>query len=161
MRSIMPAPAPPVGIAVTRTLREFGERIRAERKRLKLSSVTTAEAAGMSRVTLFRIEKGEPSVAVGAYLSALDALGLAIDLGSARKKSAAAVRLPAKIRVSAWPQLKRLAWQLSGDATLSHEEALEFYERNWRHVDEKALMAKERALIDALLAKFGRERLLV
>lgn len=161
MRNTMPAPAPPVGIAVTRTLREFGERIRAERKRLKLSSVTTAEAAGMSRVTLFRIEKGEPSVAVGAYLSALDALGLAIDLGPAQKKPAAAVRLPAKIRVSAWPQLKRLAWQLRGDATLSHEEALELYERNWRHVDEKALTTKERALIDALLAKFGRERLLV
>lgn len=148
-------------MAVTRTLREFGERIRAERKRLKLSSVTTAEAAGMSRVTLFRIEKGEPSVAVGAYLSALDALGLSIDLGPAQKKAAAAVRLPAKIRVSAWPQLKRLAWQLRADATLTHEEALELYERNWRHVDEKALTTKERALIDALLAKFGRERLLV
>ena len=158
MSNTMPAPAPPVGIAVTRTLRDFGERIRAERKRLKLSSVTTAEAAGMSRVTLYRIEKGEPSVAVGAYLSALDALGLAIDLGPVQKKSAV---LPAKIRVSAWPQLKRLAWQLRGDATLSHEEALELYERNWRHVDEKALTAKERALIDALLAKFGRKHLLV
>lgn len=158
----MPAPAPPIGIAVTRTLREFGERIRAERKRLKLSSVTTAEAAGMSRVTLFRIEKGEPSVAVGAYLSALDALGLAVDLGPAPAlKKSPAVRLPAKIRLSAWPQLERLAWQLRSDATLSHEEALELYERNWRHVDQRALTAKERGLIEALLAKFGRERLLV
>lgn len=160
MRITLPAPAPPVGPAVVRTLREFGERIRAERKRLKLSSVTTAEAAGMSRVTLYRIEKGEPSVAVGAYLSALDALGLSVDLGAAQKKPAA-VRLPPKIRVSAWPQLKRLAWQRRGDATLTHEEALALYERNWRHLDQKALTAKERALIDALLAKFGRERLLV
>lgn len=155
----MPAPSPPVGPAVARTLRQFGERIRAERKRLKLSSVTTAEAAGMSRVTLYRIEKGEPSVAVGAYLSALDALGLAVDLRPAVEKKA--VRLPAQIRPAQWPQLKRLAWQLRSDATLDHRAALELYERNWRHVDQKALTARERALIEALLAQFGRERLLV
>ena len=48
------------------------------------------------------------------------------------------------------PQLKRLAWQVHGAETLRPAEALDIYERNWRHVDKAALQAHERALIDAL-----------
>jgi transcriptional regulator with XRE-family HTH domain len=36
-------------------------------KALKVSATTAAEAAGMSRMTLHRIERGEPSVTMGAY----------------------------------------------------------------------------------------------
>jgi transcriptional regulator with XRE-family HTH domain len=54
--------------------------IRAHRKRLGVNGTTTAEAAGMSRVTLYRIERGEPSVTMGAYIGALDALGLELEV---------------------------------------------------------------------------------
>jgi len=36
-----------------------------KRKALRVSATVAAEAAGMSRVTLHRIEKGEPSVTMG------------------------------------------------------------------------------------------------
>jgi transcriptional regulator with XRE-family HTH domain len=61
---------------VAARLAELGERIREHRKRLKVSAVATAEAAGMSRVTLHRIERGEASVTIGAYMNAVAALGL-------------------------------------------------------------------------------------
>lgn len=53
-----------------------GRRIRAHRKQLGVSATSAAQAAGMSRVTWYRLEKGEPSVTMGAYLSALSVLGL-------------------------------------------------------------------------------------
>lgn len=44
---------------------EIGRRIRTERKSLGISAIATSEAAGISRVTLHRIEKGVPSVTIG------------------------------------------------------------------------------------------------
>ena len=41
---------------------------------------TTAEAAGLSRVTLHRIERGEPAVTIGAYLNVITALGRHLDI---------------------------------------------------------------------------------
>jgi len=75
----------------------------------------------MSRVTLHRIERGEPSVTMGAYLSAIDAVGLQLELRDpqAREVSAPAARLPQNVRLDAYPQLKRLAWQLHGVAEVS------------------------------------------
>ena len=52
-------------------LTALGNAIRIQRKKLKVTVVTAAESAGLSRVTWHRIEKGEPSVSAGAYFSAL------------------------------------------------------------------------------------------
>src|SRR4051812_46185245 len=80
MGNIMPAPTPPLGDATQAKLAALGERIRAHRKQLGVSATATAEAAGMSRVTLHRIERGEPSVTMGAYLGAIAAIGLELAL---------------------------------------------------------------------------------
>ena len=153
----MPASAPTPSSKVAKHLLAIGSALRSHRKALGLNATETAESAGMSRVTLFRIEKGEPSVTMGAYLAASDALGLTIGLIS----SGARAKVPQPIRLASYPQLKRLAWQLKATKTLTPEEALNLYERNWRHVDQKAMTARERELIESLLATFGRERLLV
>ena len=76
----MPAKAPAVGDILAARLVALGKRIRAHRKLHKVSAVSAAEAAGMSRVTLHRIERGEPSVTMGAYMSATAALGLQLDM---------------------------------------------------------------------------------
>ena len=60
----MPARAPLIAEAAATKLAALGERIRKQRKALKVSAVDAAEAAGMSRVTLHRVEAGEPSVAM-------------------------------------------------------------------------------------------------
>lgn len=157
----MPASSPPIGARTVAKLRELGARLRARRKELGLSAVVTAEAAGMSRVTLHRIERGEPSVALGAYFSLVESLGLTLELLDPSQEARTPQALPKTIRPVDYPQLKKLAWQLKEDQNLLPEEALNLYERNWRHVRSGSLEPKERQLIEGLLEAFGRSRLLV
>jgi transcriptional regulator with XRE-family HTH domain len=156
----MPATAPPVAPADLKLLALLGERIRAARKRQRVTAVAAAEAAGISRVTLHRIERGEPTVAVGAWAAVAGALGLALDLLDANA-AAGTKKLPKKIRLRDYPQLKKLAWQLHDVDEIAPREALDLYERNWRHVDRAALSEGEAALIDALSREIGGGRLLV
>lgn len=60
-------------------LSQMGEQIKLARKRRKLTAVQVAERADISRSTLNLIEKGEPSVAMGAYFNVLRVLGLQDD----------------------------------------------------------------------------------
>ena len=60
-------------------LSQMGEQIKLARKRRKLTAVQVAERADISRSTLSLIEKGEPSVAMGAYFNVLRVLGLQED----------------------------------------------------------------------------------
>jgi transcriptional regulator with XRE-family HTH domain len=76
----MPARAPIVEDKVAARLAALGQRIRDERKRQKVSAADAAEAAGVSRVTWHRIEQGQVSVTMGAYMNALAALGLELDV---------------------------------------------------------------------------------
>jgi transcriptional regulator with XRE-family HTH domain len=159
----MPSPAPPLVPAAASRLAELGAQIRAHRKRLKLSAVAVAEAAGLSRMTLQRIERGAPSVTMGAYLGVMAALGLELALHDPRQSSAtaSAASLPSVIRLADYPQLKQLAWQLGDAQELSPAQALELYERNWRHVDRQAMLPHERELVQRLAAALGGGRLLV
>lgn len=140
-------------------LEMLGARLRERRKQQKVTTTAAAEAAGLSRMTWHRIERGEPGVNVSAWLSAAGALGLQLELVDPRAATAAA--LPDRVRLADYPQLRRLAWQLSGVEDLSHEEALSLYERNWRHVEVDKLTPHERALIQALTATRPGGRLLV
>jgi transcriptional regulator with XRE-family HTH domain len=58
----------------------LGEQIKLARLRRQLSAAVVAERAGISRSTLWQVEKGNPSVALGAYFLVLFALGLEKDL---------------------------------------------------------------------------------
>lgn len=156
----MPSPTPPVAPAGAQRLALLGQRIRAARKRQGVSAVAASEAAGISRVTLHRIERGEPTVAVGAWVAVAGALGLVFDLLDA-KAATKTSKVPHKIRLRDYPQLKQLAWQLQKADEIAPEEALALYERNWRHVDRDALTESEAALIDALSREIGGGRLLV
>lgn len=62
-----------------RILDELGENIKLARKRRKLTTIQTAERAGIDRSTLYEIEKGNPSVSMGAYFNTLRVLGLQDD----------------------------------------------------------------------------------
>ncbi len=144
------------------TLAALGGAIRARRKQLGVSATAAAEAAGLSRVTLHRIERGEPSVAMGLYQRALGALGLRLQLAQDAQPAQPREPAPAKrLRLGELPQLRRLAWQLNPATELGPKQALDLYERNWRHVDALAMTPKERALLDRLVRDVGGGRLLV
>ncbi len=61
------------------TLAQMGEQIKLARKRRKLTAVQVAERADIARSTLSLIEKGDSSVAMGAYFNVLRVLGLQDD----------------------------------------------------------------------------------
>jgi transcriptional regulator with XRE-family HTH domain len=157
----MPSEAPPITEAIQAQLSALGEQIRARRKALRVSATVAAEAAGLSRVTLHRIEKGSPSVTMGAWGNVLAALGmtLAAQPNDAPQDNVATTDLsqwiPASVRLADYPQLKSLAWQVHGADSLMPKEAHDIYERNARHLDEKALLVTEQTLMRALRIAFG------
>lgn len=179
----MPTPAPNSTAGTLAQLQALGARLRAQRRTLGVSSTAAAAAAGVSRVTLHRIERGEPSVTMGAYLNVMEALGLRLQVdaalavpalpatrsaeapgtvpGTVPDTAPPAVTLPDRIPLATYPQLRRLAWQVAGAQTLTAQEALAVYERNWRHLDADTLEAGERRLIEALARQHGHGRLLV
>ena len=67
-------------------LAQMGEQIKLARLRRKLSAELVAERASISRATLWAIEKGSPSVAIGMYAAVLHALnGMDKDLALVAK----------------------------------------------------------------------------
>ena len=121
-----------------------------------------AEAAGISRVTWHRLEKGQSRVAWGSLLGAAAVLGLELEWAKEddeetppRQAPSLAAWLPLHIQLADYPGLDSLAWQIrEGLEAVTPREALGLYERNWRHLDEASLTAHERALVRALHATF-------
>ena len=57
------------------TLKTLGEQIKLARLRRDLSATLVAERAGISRASLWKVESGNPAVAIGIYAAVLHALG--------------------------------------------------------------------------------------
>ncbi len=158
----MPASSAALTPAAAEALASLGGKVRARRKQLRISAVAAAEAAGISRVTLFRIEKGEPSVTMGAWFAVFAALGLRLHVVTPQDASTPPQPLPdrkgwipARVRLADYPVLRQLAWHVHGAPELSPREALDVYERNWRHMDPAELSDGERDLVDALRQALG------
>lgn len=60
-------------------LQLLGENIKLARKRRKLTTIQVAERAGINRMTLYQVERGSPSVSMGAYFNVFRVLGLQDD----------------------------------------------------------------------------------
>ena len=56
-------------------LKNMGEQIKLARLRRDLSATLVAERAGISRASLWKVESGNPAVAIGIYAAVLHALG--------------------------------------------------------------------------------------
>lgn len=72
--------APSLLPRLTRLLNRLGENLRLARLRRAYSAETVAQRAGITRKTLYRVERGDPVVALGIYARVLQALGLEADL---------------------------------------------------------------------------------
>ena len=73
-RSITPVPK------LLKIMAEFGENLKLARLRRRLTTDQVCERAGISRTTLWQIEKGAPNVMMGAYAQVLFVLGLEKDI---------------------------------------------------------------------------------
>lgn len=68
-----------------RIFKQVGEQIRLARLRRKLSAAQVAERAGMSRNTLYLLEKGSPSSSIATLFRILTVLGLEGDYSKIAK----------------------------------------------------------------------------
>lgn len=59
-----------------RRLKDLGERFRLARLRRKFSMEMVATRAGISRTSLYKVERGDPAVTLGVYLRVLAVYGL-------------------------------------------------------------------------------------
>lgn len=153
----MPAASPRVSSEQQADLHRLGGRLRERRRALGVTAVACAEAAGVSRVTLHRIEAGSPSVTIGSYVNVAAALGLHLIvpvLDAPASKSGT-------VAVGDYPALRRLAWQTDAGTEITETEALNLYERGWRHLDQETLTDREKAFIQHLADTYSNGRLLV
>lgn len=76
----MPSRPPVTYPAEQRRLVALGERLRLARLRRRLSVLTVAERAGISRTTLYHVERGDTAVTLGTVVRVLSVLGFGEDL---------------------------------------------------------------------------------
>ena len=81
------------------------------------------------------------------HLSAKTDIGNTANAGSVGK-------LPVRLSLSDYPQLKELAWHVQGVDELSLVEAHSIYERNKRFLDTENLSDSEQELIELLGVAF-------
>jgi transcriptional regulator with XRE-family HTH domain len=62
-----------------KVLQQFGENIKLARKRRGFTQVLISERTGLSRLTIRKIERGDPTVSIGHYVAVLSVLGLTED----------------------------------------------------------------------------------
>lgn len=153
----MPATSPRLSDRQAHHLARLGARIKARRKSLGLSAALRAESAGISRVTLHRIEAGNAAVTIGSYLNVTWALDLNLTIPLPIPTTEGTV----VIRVEDYPGLRSLAWQVQAGTELTEAEALNVYERGWRHLDKDTLTDRERLFIQHLADAYSHGALLV
>jgi len=78
----MPKKPPVIFPQEQKMLSELGERLKLARLRRKLSSLVVSQRAGISRSSLYKVEKGDPGATLGSYVRVLAALGLTADISA-------------------------------------------------------------------------------
>jgi DNA-binding XRE family transcriptional regulator len=98
-------------VRVRRSFAKFGTDIALARRRRGITVAMMAERIGVSRSTYVRVEKGDPTVAMGVYAMALFALGLGdpfADLADQRQDEQGllldAERVPKRVRARKEPR---------------------------------------------------------
>jgi transcriptional regulator with XRE-family HTH domain len=77
----MPRVTPSILPRLARLMAGVGRNIKNARLRRSQSSESVAQRAGIARKTLYRVERGDPSVSLGIYARVLQALRLHSGLG--------------------------------------------------------------------------------
>ena len=81
----------------------LGQRLKDARLRRRFSMETVCARADISRPTLYKVENGDPSVAIGTFVQVLRVLGLGEDLSLIAKEDV----LGRRLQDESLPQRKR------------------------------------------------------
>ena len=89
--------------ASLKEMEAMGQRLKVARLRRHFSMETVCSRADISRPTLSKVERGDPSVAFGIYVQVLRVLGMAEDLSLIAKEDV----LGRRLQDESLPQRKR------------------------------------------------------
>ena len=94
---------PPLPLPVKRALAKLGEDIRSARLRRRIPTAVMAQRASgfITRMTLAKVERGDPSVSLGIYAVVLFVLGLTARLAELAERPLRRSRLAARRRTPA------------------------------------------------------------
>ena len=122
-------------------LEQMGENIKLARKRRKLTTVQVAERADIDRSTLYEVEKGNPSVSMGAYFNTLRVLGLQDDFLKLAADDEYGRKLQdiELINKTKWPIIKQIYWYMHIGLGCPNLHALESF-RPTRQKEKKLLV---------------------
>lgn len=59
-----------------------------------------------------------------------------------------------------YPELSLICWHRRRDTPISEEDAFATYERNWRYVYQDYLTVEEKAFIEKLKEKYGKDSII-
>ncbi|MHC4886214.1 MAG: helix-turn-helix domain-containing protein [Planctomycetota bacterium] len=93
----------PIYPGMVRELVGLGQRLKQARLRRRFSMELVCTRADLSRPTLSKIEKGDPSVSLGSYLQVLRVLGLVSDISHIAEND----ELGRRLQDDSLPQAKR------------------------------------------------------
>lgn len=89
--------------ASAKEMEALGQRLKDARLRRRFSTDTVCVRADISRPTLYKVEKGDPSVAFGIYIQVLRVLGLVEDVSLIAREDV----LGRRLQDESLPQRKR------------------------------------------------------
>lgn len=89
--------------SAAKEMEDLGQRLKDARLRRRFSMETVCSRADISRPTLYKVENGEPSVAIGIYIQVLRVLGLVESLSFIAKEDV----LGRRLQDESLPQRKR------------------------------------------------------
>lgn len=98
--------SPILALPIRRALKKLGTDLRDARRRRRLPADLVAERAGIARTTLWKVERGTPTVSLGTYAAVMFVLGLGdrlTDLADVRTDPVGLAldeeRLPTRVRL--------------------------------------------------------------
>ena len=112
--------APSLLPRLTRLLETVGSNLKLARLRRKYSAEMVAQRAGVSRKTVYRVELGDPAVALGIYARVMQVLRLEQDLATL----AADDLLGRKLQDAALPTQRRSSNKVAESIAVVSDDAL-------------------------------------
>ncbi len=149
----MPRTTPLLPESLARSLETWGADLLAARRAQGRSAEHVALAAGITRKTLQRVERGDPAVALGIYVRVLDALGL---MGNVAAKTAPPRSLRSSPAKAAAASRERAGGALVLDASTQRPRRSHPQPQTLRR-DPRSLDARSLAMHRSIAAKIRRQ----
>ena len=156
----MPKTIQDIGQSTIEFLNDIGCKVQQFRKSHNLTQAILAESLEVDRRTLAKLERGDPSISLGTAFHIFNNLGFSVTVNSTSEQEAKAEAfdkhyLPIHIKLADYPVLKRCAWQLKAEDSVTPPVAYQLYQDKKSDFAKSNMSRKEQHLIGCLELVYG------